>query len=109
MELSADKRSRESPDSTLKPEGKSLKTSGVATATSAESVVSGACAAVTATTHESNDDFPEPPTIRWKVKEISAAEKKNPSDQSTDTCAAAQESKSKDTDTAEQQQDAAAS
>ena len=35
MELPADKRSRESPDSTLKPEGKSLKTSGVATATSA--------------------------------------------------------------------------
>ena len=33
MDTSADKRSRESPDSTLKPEGKSLKTSGVATAT----------------------------------------------------------------------------
>ena len=32
MEPSADKRSRESPDSTLKPEHKSLKTSGVAVA-----------------------------------------------------------------------------
>ena len=46
MEAPADKRSRESPDSTLKPEGKSLKTSGVAPATSVEPVVSGACAAV---------------------------------------------------------------
>ena len=34
MEPSADKRSRESPDSTLKPEGKSLKTSGSATPSS---------------------------------------------------------------------------
>ena len=33
MESVVDKRSRESPDSTLKPEGKSLKTSEVATAT----------------------------------------------------------------------------
>ena len=46
MEVPADKRSRESPDSTLKPEGKSLKTSGVAPATSAEPIVSCASAAV---------------------------------------------------------------
>ena len=71
MEAPADKRSRESPDSTLKPEGKSLKTSGVAAATNAEPVVSSACAAATATTNEGKDDVPEPPTIRWKIKENS--------------------------------------
>ena len=38
-----------------------------------------------------------------------SAEKKNPSDQPTDICAAAQESKTKDTDTAERQQGATAS
>ena len=67
METPADKRSRESPDSTLKPEGKSLKTSGVATATE-KPVVSSACAA-DAATNEGNDDIPEAPTIRWKVNE----------------------------------------
>ena len=40
MESSADKRSREAPDSTLKTEGKSLKTFEVATATSTEDVAS---------------------------------------------------------------------
>ena len=68
MEAPADKRSRESPDSTLKPEGKSLKTSGVATATDAESVAS--CASAAALTAADNSN-PVPPTIRWKVKEIS--------------------------------------
>ena len=68
METSADKRSRESPDSTFKPEHKSLKTSGVAVATSEESVVSGACAAITAEVDRSN---PEAPAIRWKVTEKS--------------------------------------
>ena len=57
MEPSADKRSRESPDSTLKPEHKSLKTSGVAVATDQEPVVSGA--------------YLEPQTIRWNVREES--------------------------------------
>ena len=71
MELPADKRSRESPDSTLKPEGKSLKTSGVATATSAESVASCACATAPAAANVGDTDVPEPPTVRWKVKEIS--------------------------------------
>ena len=71
MEAPADKRSRESPYSTLKPQGKSLKTSGVAPATSVEPVVSCACAAVSAATDEGDTDVPEPPTIRWKVKEIS--------------------------------------
>ena len=70
METPADKRSRESPDSTLKPEGKSLKTSGVATATTEEPVVSSACAADAAATNEGHDDIPEAPTIRWKVNEI---------------------------------------
>ena len=70
METPADKRSRESPDSTLKSEGKSLKTSGVATATTEEPVVSSACAADAAATNEGNDDIPEAPTIRWKVNEI---------------------------------------
>ena len=68
METSADKRSRESPDSTLKPEGKSLKTSGVAVATDEEPVVFSACAAIAAAVDHSN---PEAPTIRWKVKEKS--------------------------------------
>ena len=40
MESTADKRSRESPDSTLKPEGKSLKTSESTSATSASGDVS---------------------------------------------------------------------
>ena len=71
MEAPVDKRSRESPDSTLKPEGKSLKTSGVATATSAEPDVSCVCAAVPAATNEGDTDVPEPPTVRWKVKENS--------------------------------------
>ena len=68
MEPSTDKRSRESPDSTLKPEHKSLKTSGVAVATTEESSVFGASAAGAAEVDQSN---PEPPTIRWKVKEKS--------------------------------------
>ena len=68
MDTFADKRSREAPDSTLKPEYKSLKTSGVAVATDEESVVSGACVAVTAEVDHSNS---EAPTIRWNVKEKS--------------------------------------
>ena len=68
METSADKRSRESPDSTLKPEGKSLKTSGVAVATDEEPVVFSACAPIAVAVDHSS---PEAPTIRWKVKEKS--------------------------------------
>ena len=70
MESSADKRSRESPDSTLKPEGKSLKTSGVATATPTENVTSSACAAAAAIVDGSNDAAPEIPTIRWRAREV---------------------------------------
>ena len=44
MELLVDKRSRESPDSILKSESKSLKTFGVATTTNAKCGVSCACA-----------------------------------------------------------------
>ena len=69
MDAPADKRSRESPDSTLKPEGKSLKTSGVASATTAESVVSKA-SAVASTTNEDVGDAPEPSTIRWKAADV---------------------------------------
>ena len=82
-----DKRSRESPDSTLKPEGKSLKTSGVATATIAESDAASACAtdivaesdaaSACATDivapDEGDNDVPKVPTIRWKVKSIAEA------------------------------------
>ena len=68
MESSVDKRSRESPDSTLKPEHKSLKTSGVAVATEEEPIVYVTCA-VTATTDNQPDI--EPQTIRWNVKEKS--------------------------------------
>ena len=48
-----------------------MKTSGVAAATNAEPVVTSACAVVTAATKEGKDDVPEPPTIRWKIKENS--------------------------------------
>ena len=73
VESSADKRSRESPDSTLKPEGKSLKTSGVATATSPEDVNSNTCAADTATFDGSNDAAPGAPTVRWKARDAAEA------------------------------------
>ena len=66
MESSADKRSRESPDSTLKPEHKSLKTSGVAVATEEEPIVFGA-SAITAAAVDQYEI--EPQTIRWNVKE----------------------------------------
>ena len=68
MEPSTDKRSRESPDSTLKPEHKSLKTSGVAVATEEKPIVFGA-SAITATAVDQYDI--EPQTIRWNVKEKS--------------------------------------
>ena len=68
VEPSADKRSRESPDSTLKPEHKSLKTSGVAGATDEEPVGSGAYVAIPAAVDQSSI---EPRTIRWNVREKS--------------------------------------
>ena len=74
MESSADKRSRESPDSTLIPEGKSLKTSGVATATSTEEVSSNKCTTDDATVTGSSEAVPEAPAHRWKAR--SAAETK---------------------------------
>ena len=70
MESSVDKRSRESPDSTLKPEEKSLKTSVVATATPTENVTSSTCAADTATCDWSNDAAPEIPIVRWRAREV---------------------------------------
>ena len=68
MEPSADKRSRESPDSTLKPEHKSLKTSGVAAATNEGPVVFGASVTTAAAVDQSSI---EPQTIRWNVREKS--------------------------------------
>ena len=68
MEPSADKRSRESPDSTLTPEHKSLKTSAVAVATDEEPIVLGT-SAMTATAVDQNSL--EPQTIRWNVREKS--------------------------------------
>ena len=64
--LSADKRSRDSPDSTLKPEHKSLKTSGVAVATDEEPIVSGTSAVAASAATQSDI---EPQTIRWNVRE----------------------------------------
>ena len=69
MESSADKRSRESPDSTLKPEGKSLKTSGAASATTTKEVTSTACATGAAAAEGSNDGDPRTPTVRWKARD----------------------------------------
>ena len=66
MESSADRRSRESPDSTLKPEHKLLKTSGVAVATEEEPIVFGT-SAITATAVDQSEI--EPQTICWNVKE----------------------------------------
>ena len=73
MESSADKRSRESPDSTLKPEGKSLKTSGPATASSTKDVTSKSCAVDTATFGGSidQDAAPKAPTICWTARDAS--------------------------------------
>ena len=68
METSADKRSRESPNSTLKPEGKSLKTSGVAVGTDDEPVVRDYGIPAPVAVDHSN---PVAPVIRWKVKEES--------------------------------------
>ena len=61
MELVADKRSRESPDSTLKPEGKSLKTSGVASATVTESATFCASTTKSVSTDEVQDSDPKAP------------------------------------------------
>ena len=68
MEPSVDKRSRESPDSTLKPEHKSLKTAGVAVATEEEPVVHVTC--VTSDKTDAQHDI-EPQTIRWSVMQKS--------------------------------------
>ena len=66
MQHSADKRSRDSPDSTLKPEHKSLKTSGVAVATDEKPIIVGTSAVDTSA--ENEHDI-EPQTVRWNVKE----------------------------------------
>ena len=64
MHHSADKRSRDSPDSTLKPEHKSLKTSGVAVATN-EEPITGGTSAVTASAASRSDI--EPQTVRCRT------------------------------------------
>ena len=75
MESSADKRSRESPDSTLKPEGKSLKTSGPATASSARHTTSSSFAADTITFDVSveQETTSKAPAIRRKANDASQA------------------------------------
>ena len=60
--------------SSLKPEGKSLMTSGVATATSTEEVTSNKGAADKATVDGSSDTVPEAPAYRRKAR--NAAETK---------------------------------
>ena len=65
METTADKRSMESPDSTLKPEGKSLKTSGVASATA---VTSTSTCAVDAEVPDTGN--PQVPTIRGNLRQF---------------------------------------
>ena len=67
MEPPADKRSRESPDSTLKPEHKSLKTSGVAVATEAPIAFSASATPDTAV----DQSGPKPLSIRWNVRKDS--------------------------------------
>ena len=64
MQHSADKRSRDSPDSTLKPEHKSLKTGGVAVATDEEPVHVGASVANAPAAPEPDI---QPQTVRWNV------------------------------------------
>ena len=66
MQHSADKRSRDSPDSTLKPEHNSLKTSGVAVATNEEPITGGTSAVAASAASQSDA---EPPTVRWNVRE----------------------------------------
>ena len=66
MQQSADKRSRDSPDSTLKPEHKSLKTSGVAVATDEEPINEDTSAAAASAASQSDI---EPQIIRWNVRE----------------------------------------
>ena len=73
MAFSADKRSRESPDSTLKPEGKSLKTSAVATATSREDSVKSTSAVEPALVGENDDSKIETPNARWKAEDVDQA------------------------------------
>ena len=68
MQHSADKRSRDSPDSTLKPEHKSLKTSGVAVATDEEPSNVGTNAGATPAENQPDIDI-EPQTVRWNVRE----------------------------------------
>ena len=73
MESVADKRTRESPDSTLKPEGKSLKTSGVASATLTEGATFCARTTKSGSTDEVQDSDPKAPVTRWKARDVAEA------------------------------------
>ena len=75
MEASADKRSRESPDTTLKPDGKSLKTSEAASPSLARQDASGSCAADTLMFDVSveQEATSKPPTIRRRANDASEA------------------------------------
>ena len=75
METSVDKRSRESPDTTSKPDGKSLKTSESASPSPARHDTSGTCAADTLMHDVSVEQevTSKPPTIRRKANDASEA------------------------------------
>ena len=75
MEAPADKRSRESPDATLKPDGKSLKTSGAATSSPARHATSGSCTsdALMFDVSGGQETASKPPTARRKANDASEA------------------------------------
>ena len=75
MEASADKRSREAPDTTNKPDGKSLKTSEAASPSPARYDTSGTCAADTLMYDVSVEQevTSKPPTIRRRANDASEA------------------------------------
>ena len=75
MEAYADKRSRESPDTTSKPDGKSLKTSEAASPSPARQDTSGSCAVDTLMFDESveQEAASRPSTIRRRANDASEA------------------------------------
>ena len=75
MGASADKRSRGLPDSTLKPDGKSLKTSGTATPSPARHATSSSCEADTLMFDVSveQETTSKPPVIRRNANDASQA------------------------------------
>ena len=79
MDSMVDKRSRESPDSTLKPEGKSLKTSETATAATATDTVevSAVGNAKPSNVTKRPKTIPEAKFLMWEVHQRMPAWKAN--------------------------------